>query len=144
MTPPAEQDRPASPSWVPSYSVSRQGSPLPQQAPPTVSDAHIPEIELTADPAHAKETEVFSTQEVQEGTPSAPPVATNDTQPKEAEENSQNEEDRSSTAWTPSYSVTHQGNDVLKETQLESLTPPSQPKDSELQVSARYRVATHH
>lgn len=62
-------------------------------------------------------------------------VAMNDTQPGETREEAQTVEDRPSSPWTPSYSVTVQGIDILEETQIESLTPRSEEtKESEVQV----------
>ncbi|KXN91740.1 Zonadhesin [Leucoagaricus sp. SymC.cos] len=111
LTPPTEHERPASPSWVPSYSVNKQGSPLPQDASlPPIPSEESTEPEPT--PTSVADSAVPKDRESQ----AAPTVVVNDSQPKEA-------------PWTPSYSVTRQGADILEETQIEYLVPLDQTKD---------------
>ncbi|KAF9450347.1 hypothetical protein P691DRAFT_810536 [Macrolepiota fuliginosa MF-IS2] len=123
LTPPSEQNRSASPSWVPSYSVSRQGSPLPQPASLPSIATEVSDFNLASDA-----TLTMEDQDVQDALPVPPTVVVNDLQPEEAKE-PQAVEDQPPTHWTPSYSVTRQGTDILEDTQLESFALHDQPAE---------------
>lgn len=130
MTPPLEQEHPTPPSWVPSYSISKQGSPLHNQTSLPAADL----VESEAAPIVVA-TEIIEKPVVVEdqglhvdSVSSPPTVVVNGDQPQEAHEEPA-AEDRPSTPWTPSYSVTRQGPDILEETQIDMLAPLDPPKD---------------
>jgi hypothetical protein len=137
LTTPGHQSGSASPSWVPSYSVSRQGSPLPR--PIALPSADISEIRLAPPQTNALIQEDTQNDALKDAASSvtAPTVVVDGAEAAEAEK-AQPVEDRPSTPWTPSYSVTVQGADILEETAIESLSSPpksEKAKEPEVRVS---------
>ena len=113
--PTTEQDRPVSP-WVPSYSVSQQGSPLPEQVSvPNTTPAEIVTVttfgESPGTESGRSQVEVVS---------ALPIVELNGSQLEDVQEELV-AEDRPSAGWASSHSITQQGCDVFEESQLETL-----------------------
>jgi hypothetical protein len=91
--------------------------------------AESTERDLAPAPVVAQEPEVVKVQEISVDIGSAPPtVVVDDSQAEEPQEE-QITKDRPMTPWTPSYSITRQGADVIDEMQIESLAPLDQTAD---------------
>ncbi|EKM78732.1 hypothetical protein AGABI1DRAFT_129020 [Agaricus bisporus var. burnettii JB137-S8] len=126
LTPPERQSRSASPSWVPSYSVSTQGSPLPR--PISLPSADISEIRLAPPQTGTlvQEDRRNDASQDEASSVTAPTIVADGTQAFEAEKAEHVEDHPATPFTTSSYSVTVQGADVFDETVLESLSPPTQ------------------